>query len=122
MSSVSFNRTKAKLKQLLGIRARLALLALILVTPLMLERARSLEDARSKQLGLASAEFASLAKHSAEAQREVITMLKVGGLSLEEVARATSSTAGAVKQKAHRGYDRLRKLLRSYAEAAGGAQ
>src|ERR1700733_11393106 len=57
-----------------------------------------------------------------EAQREVITMLKVGGLSLEEVARATSSTAGAVKQKSHRGYDRLRKLLRSYAEAAGGAQ
>ena len=57
-----------------------------------------------------------------EAQREVITMLKVGGLSLEEVARATLSTAGAVKQKAHRGYERLRKLLRSYAEAAGGAQ
>jgi hypothetical protein len=80
MSSVSLNRKKAKLKQLLGVRARLALLALILVAPLMLERARSLEDARSKQLALASAEFADLAKHSAEAQREVIssveTMLK----------------------------------------------
>jgi RNA polymerase sigma-70 factor, ECF subfamily len=46
----------------------------------------------------------------------------VGGLSMEEVACATSSTAGAVKQKAHRGYDRLRKLLRGYAEAAGSAQ
>jgi RNA polymerase sigma-70 factor, ECF subfamily len=57
-----------------------------------------------------------------EAQREVITMLKVGGLSLEEVARATSSTAGAVKQKAHRGYDRLRKLLRTYVDATGGGQ
>jgi diguanylate cyclase (GGDEF)-like protein len=80
MSSVSFNRKKAKLKQLLGIRARLALLALILVAPLMLERARSLEDTRSKQVALASAEFANLAKHSADAQREVIssveTMLK----------------------------------------------
>jgi diguanylate cyclase (GGDEF)-like protein len=76
MSSASFNRKKAKLKQLLGIRARLALLALILVTPLMLERARSLEDARSKQLGLASAEFAGLAKHSAEAQREVISSIE----------------------------------------------
>ena len=43
MSHVSFNRKRAKLKQLLGIRARLALLALILVAPLMLERARSLE-------------------------------------------------------------------------------
>jgi RNA polymerase sigma-70 factor (ECF subfamily) len=66
--------------------------------------------------------FETLVAALPEAQREVITMLKVGGLSLEEVARATSSTAGAVKQKAHRGYDRLRKLLRSYAEAAGGAQ
>ena len=46
-----------------------------------------------------------------ESQREVITMLKVGGLSLEEVARATASTVGAVKQKAHRGYERLRRLL-----------
>ena len=46
-----------------------------------------------------------------EAQREVVTMLKVGGLTLEEVARATSSTVGAVKQKAHRAYEQLRKLL-----------
>ena len=44
-------------------------------------------------------------------QREVLTMLKVNGLSVEEVARATSSTAGAVKQKAHRAYRRLRDLL-----------
>jgi RNA polymerase sigma-70 factor (ECF subfamily) len=45
------------------------------------------------------------------AQREVVTMLKVGGLTLEEVARATSSTVGAVKQKAHRAYQRLRKSV-----------
>src|SRR5450631_407407 len=80
MSRVSFNRKRAKLKQLLGIRARLALLALILVAPLMLERARSLEDARARQIALASAEFSSLAQHTASAQREVIssveTMLK----------------------------------------------
>jgi hypothetical protein len=80
MSRVSFNRKRVKLKQLLGIRARLALLALILVAPLMLERARSLEDARGKQIALASQEFANLAQHSADAQREVIssveTMLK----------------------------------------------
>ena len=80
MSRVSFNRKRVKLKQLLGIRARLALLALILVAPLMLERARSLEDTRAKQIALASQEFSSLAQHSADAQREVIssveTMLK----------------------------------------------
>jgi RNA polymerase sigma-70 factor, ECF subfamily len=55
--------------------------------------------------------FETLVLGLPESQREVITMLKVGGLSLEEVARATSSTVGAVKQKAHRAYSRLRKLL-----------
>ncbi len=80
MSRFTFNRKRAKLKKLLGIRARLALLALILVAPLMLDRARSLEDARAKQVALASQEFSSLAQHSADTQREVIssveTMLK----------------------------------------------
>jgi RNA polymerase sigma-70 factor, ECF subfamily len=68
--------------------------------------------------------FVTLVAGLPEAQREVITMLKVGGLSLEEVARATSSTVGAVKQKAHRAYERLRKSLqpRAEADAAGGTQ
>jgi RNA polymerase sigma-70 factor (ECF subfamily) len=56
-------------------------------------------------------EFETLIATLPESQREVLTMLKVGGLSLEEVARATSSTVGSVKQKAHRAYERLRKLL-----------
>src|SRR5712672_2569140 len=80
MSGVTFNRNRAKLKKLLGIRARLALLALILVAPLMLERARSLEDARARQIAQASEEYSSLAQHSADTQREIIssveTMLK----------------------------------------------
>jgi RNA polymerase sigma-70 factor (ECF subfamily) len=46
-----------------------------------------------------------------ESQREVIVMLKVSGMTLEEVARATSSTIGAVKQKAHRAYATLRRAL-----------
>jgi methyl-accepting chemotaxis protein len=65
-----------KLKQVLGIRARLAFLALILVAPLMLERARSLEEARSKQIAAASAEFSSLAKHGAKAQSEVVSSVE----------------------------------------------
>src|ERR1700760_3923253 len=80
MSRFTFNRKRAKVKKLLGIRARLALLALILVAPLMLERARSLEDTRARQIVLASKEFSELAQHSADTQREVIssveTMLK----------------------------------------------
>lgn len=55
--------------------------------------------------------FEDLVATLPESQREVLTMLKVNDLSLEEVARATSSTVGAVKQKAHRGYQRLRDLL-----------
>jgi RNA polymerase sigma-70 factor (ECF subfamily) len=46
-----------------------------------------------------------------ESQREVIEMLKVAGMSLEEVASATSSSVGSVKQKAHRAYEKLRDLL-----------
>jgi RNA polymerase sigma-70 factor, ECF subfamily len=46
-----------------------------------------------------------------ESQREVIVMLKVMGMSLDEIARATSATVGAVKQKAHRAYQTLRSAL-----------
>jgi RNA polymerase sigma-70 factor, ECF subfamily len=46
-----------------------------------------------------------------ESQREVIEMLKVEGMSLEEVARATSSSVGSVKQKVHRAYKRLREKM-----------
>jgi RNA polymerase sigma-70 factor (ECF subfamily) len=38
-------------------------------------------------------------------------MLKVAGMSLEEVARATSSSVGSVKQKVHRAYEKLRKRM-----------
>jgi RNA polymerase sigma-70 factor (ECF subfamily) len=45
-----------------------------------------------------------------EGQRQVILMLKIGGMKLNEVAGASGSSLGAVKQKAHRGYCRLRSL------------
>ena len=54
-----------------------------------------------------------------DSQREVIVMLKVAGMSLEEVAGATSSTVGAVKQKAHRAYETLRRALGKDRENAG---
>jgi diguanylate cyclase (GGDEF)-like protein len=94
MSGISFNRNRVKLKQLLGIRARLALLALILVAPLMLERVRSLEDARAKQVALASQEFSNLAKHSADAQREVISSVE----TLLKSAAYIRASAGGVSR------------------------
>ena len=46
-----------------------------------------------------------------ESQRDVVAMLKISGMSLEEVARATASSVGSVKQKAHRAYEKLREVL-----------
>jgi RNA polymerase sigma-70 factor (ECF subfamily) len=56
--------------------------------------------------------FDELLAHLPDNQREVLAMLKMDGLSIEEIALATSSTAAAVKQKAHRAYQRLRRILR----------
>ena len=75
------------------------------------ETAMEILPERSARSGSPVPDFETLVAALPETQREVLTMLKVAGLSLEEVARATSSTVGAVKQKAHRAYDRLRKLL-----------
>jgi diguanylate cyclase (GGDEF)-like protein len=94
MASVSFNRNRVKLKALLGIRARLALLALILVVPLMLERVRSLEDTRARQVAAAASEFASLAQHSADGQREVISSVEA---MLKSAAYIRASSGGVGK-------------------------
>lgn len=83
MSRNSYNRHKMKLKRLFGIRGRLVLLALILVIPLMLERARSLEDARAKQIAATSNEYRTLADHTIDAQRQVIS-------SVEAVLKSSS--------------------------------
>ena len=57
-------------------------------------------------------ELSALLAQLPESQQEVILMLKVSGLTLEEVAAATRTSVGAVKQKAHRAYERLRSLVR----------
>jgi RNA polymerase sigma-70 factor (ECF subfamily) len=74
-------------------------------------------EAMSKEVATVSKEFdhadglnALLAPLS-QSQREVIEMLKVAGMSLEEVARATSSSVGSVKQKVHRAYKKLRETM-----------
>ena len=54
--------------------------------------------------------FAELLQALPAAQRETILLLKGAGLTLEEVARATGTSVGAVKQRAHRAYEKLRKV------------
>jgi RNA polymerase sigma-70 factor, ECF subfamily len=67
-----------------------------------------------------SIHFESLVSSLPDGQREVITMLKAAGMTVEEVARATSSTVGAVKLKAHRAYERLRELLQAPSRVGRG--
>jgi RNA polymerase sigma-70 factor (ECF subfamily) len=57
------------------------------------------------------ADFDELIAVLPPSQREVVSMLKMSGMSLEEVARATASSVGSVKLKAHRAYEKLRAAL-----------
>ncbi len=45
------------------------------------------------------------------AQREALLLLKVQGLSADEAAAAAGTTAGAVKMRAQRAYETLRRIL-----------
>jgi len=83
MSRSTYNRHKMKLKRLFGIRGRLVLLALILVVPLMLDRARSLEQERAKQITATAAEYKKLADHTVDTQRQVMS-------SVEAVLKSSS--------------------------------
>ena len=83
MPRIAVNRNKLRLKRVFGLRARLAVLALILVGPLMIDRIRVLDDNRDQQIALSFAEFTKLAEHSASAQRELM-------MSVEAVLRATA--------------------------------
>jgi RNA polymerase sigma-70 factor, ECF subfamily len=64
-------------------------------------------------------DLAALLAPLSEGEREVIEILKVEGMSLEEAARATSSTVGSVKQKAHRAYKKLRETMSAIAFRKG---
>jgi RNA polymerase sigma-70 factor (ECF subfamily) len=79
-------------------------------------REQPLEDmpqvpAQSSSAPGSTADLDALLAPLPASQREVVEMLKIAGMSLEEVARATSSTVGSVKQKAHRAYERIRERL-----------
>lgn len=49
-------------------------------------------------------------------QREAVTMLKIDGLSLEEAAKKAGVTVGAIKVRAHRGYESLKRLIIQHAQ------
>ena len=56
-----------------------------------------------------------------DGQREVFVLLKVHGMSVDEVATVVGSSRSAVKQKAYRAYETLRKwFVQRPSEAAAG--
>jgi diguanylate cyclase (GGDEF)-like protein len=59
-------------KPILSIRARLIVLALLAITPLMLERVHGLENARNERTERAHSDVIDLARRGTEAQREII--------------------------------------------------
>jgi diguanylate cyclase (GGDEF)-like protein len=71
------NRAKARKlpwrgKPILSIRARLIVLALLIIAPLVFERVHGLETARVQRSDHARTEVMDLAQHGAESQREII--------------------------------------------------
>src|SRR5687768_12760921 len=67
------NSTPKSSKPILSIRARLVLLALLAVVPLMFDRVRLLEATRIERINDASDEALELARRGADGQREIIT-------------------------------------------------
>ncbi len=90
MPGITFGRKTSKLKSLVGIRARLILLALILVSPLMFDRVRGLEETRTKQIELAGTELSRVARHAAGVQRDIV-------LTVQAILRSSAYIYGAAQ-------------------------
>src|SRR4051812_3964601 len=80
-----FNSTTRQRRPILSIRARLVVLALLAVVPLMLDRGRLMEASRTERIERAATEVLDLAKRGADGQREVMTTVR--GM-LQVMARA----------------------------------
>lgn len=85
------------------------------------------EDQRDDRRGdpeLLTAALDALAELPAQ-QREAVVLTKLDGKTVAEAAEIAGTTVGAMKVRAHRGYEALRKLLgkpdESTKKAAGGA-
>ena len=66
----------SRAQPILSIRARLIVLALLAIAPLMLERVHGLERARAERTERANAEVIDLARRGVEAQREIIDSMR----------------------------------------------
>lgn len=81
----SSHSTARRRQPTLSIRARLVILALLAVVPLMLDRVRLLEQGRVERINSAAADALELARRGADGQRELILTTKT---MLQVLARA----------------------------------
>ena len=83
-----------KLSGFFSVRARLALLAVILVLPFMADRVRVLESSRASQAKTIAAQLLTEARHSATAQREMMS-------SIEALLRTAAFSYAVADSAAH---------------------
>jgi diguanylate cyclase (GGDEF)-like protein len=70
------SRKAKRKKPILSIRARLIVLALLAIAPLMFERVHALEAARAERTAAASADAVEMARRGAEAQEELVSSVR----------------------------------------------
>ena len=92
MISHNFSARAARFKASFGIRARLVVLALILVVPLMVDRVLVLENTRANRVEMATSELSKLAQQSAVAQREMISSIEAMLRSAAYIQTASEPT------------------------------
>ena len=81
----------------------------------------STDPRRAMEQSLEASAILSRLHELPDGQREVFMMLKVQGMSVDEVADLIGSSRSAVKQKAYRAYETLRKwFVQPLAGTAGG--
>jgi diguanylate cyclase (GGDEF)-like protein len=89
-SAKTSRKTSRRNKPILSIRARLIVVALLALAPLMLERMRGLEQARAEHTELARGQVIDLAQGGVEAQREIVNSMRA---LLQVVARVYTRMA-----------------------------
>jgi diguanylate cyclase (GGDEF)-like protein len=84
-------------KPRVSVRARIMILALLLIVPPMIDRVRLLENARTERMARAAGEVADLARRGAEAQAEIIAstraLLRLVGRAYGALANDQSCAA-----------------------------
>src|SRR5579872_6829681 len=93
MSDVRSLRDANNFKGLFSVRARLVVLALIMVVPFMADRVRTLEMSRASQARALSVQLLNSARNNAEAQREMVSSIEALLKTVAYTARIGASSS-----------------------------